>query len=68
MFNRLRKLWKLTKKDQKALEKLESLNDEQITAIPDEPDGKAVFFGTPTEKEFKELEREDKGLKGIFGL
>ncbi len=30
--------------------------------------GKATFFGEPTPEDEKELEREDKGFKGIFGL
>lgn len=32
---------------------------------PDEP---AEFFGGGTEEEFREMENEDKGLKGVFGL
>jgi hypothetical protein len=33
-----------------------------------EKDTTAVFFGEGTEEEFEELQREDKGLKGVFGL
>jgi len=59
MFNRLKNLYKLSKKDQKVLEKL---TYKQIDLIPDEGDGKAVFFGEGSEEEFKEQELEDKGL------
>jgi len=59
MFKRLKNLYKLSKKDQKILDKL---TDEQIDLIPDEGDGKAVFFGEGSEEEFKEQELEDKGL------
>lgn len=31
-----------------------------------EGDGNAVFFTEGTQKEFAEMEKEDKGLKGIF--
>jgi len=31
-------------------------------------DGKAEFLGEGTHEEFLEMEKESKGLKGIFGL
>lgn len=31
-------------------------------------DGKAEFLGEGTEEEFKQMENEDKGLGGVFGL
>lgn len=31
-------------------------------------DGKAEFLGSGTEQEYNEQVKEDKGLKGIFGL
>lgn len=65
---RIRKLWALSQKDPKALEKLENLTPEQMAIIPEEGDGKAVFFGEGTEAEFREQEKNDRGLKGIFGL
>lgn len=68
MLKRLKRLIQLSKKDPKALEKLESLTEEQIAIIPEAGDGKAVFIGPGTEEEFKEQEKEDKGLKGLFGL
>ena len=68
MLKRLKRLIQLSKKDPKALEKLESLTEEQIAIIPEAGDGKAVFIGPGTEEEFREQEKEDKGLKGLFGL
>jgi hypothetical protein len=43
-----------------------SLDD--IEKLPDAPDGKAVWLGEGSEEDFKEMENEKKGLKGIFGL
>lgn len=68
MLQRLKRFWQLSKKDPKALEKLEKLTDEEMAYIPEIGDGKAVFFSEGTEEEFKEMEKEDKGFKGIFGL
>jgi len=63
MLSRLKKIWTLSKKDPKDLKEV----FEVAKDLPDE-DTKAEFLGAGTEREFKELEREDKGLKGIFGL
>lgn len=63
MFKRLQRLWKLTQKDPKALEKLETLTEEEMAYIPEIGDGKAVFFGSGTEEEFEELQKEDSGMK-----
>lgn len=44
---------------------------DEFMKLPDKEklgDGKAVFFGEGTHEEFEEQEKEDKGLKGIFGL
>lgn len=68
MWNRIKRYWELTKKDPKALEKLEQLTEEDLAYIPEVGDGKAVFFDAGYEQEFKELENEKKGFKGIFGL
>lgn len=65
MFNRIKRMYELSKKDPKALD---DLTDEQIEKLPDVGDGGAVFFGEGTEEEFKLMKEEDKGLKGIFGL
>lgn len=65
MLKRLKRMYELSKKDPESLDKL---TEEQIKSIPDEGDGKAVFFGEGSQEEFKELEKEDKGFKGIFGL
>lgn len=68
MLKRLKRFWQLSNKDPKALEKLETLTDAQIDLIPVEGDGKAEFIGAGTEEEFKDQQKADKGLKGLFGL
>lgn len=67
---RIKRYWALSKKDPKALEKLEKLTDEELAYIPEIGDGKAVFFDGGTEEEWKELEHQDKfgGIKKLFGL
>lgn len=65
MFDRVRRIIKLSKKDPKAIEEL---TEKQIESLPNVGDGKAVFLGSGTEEEFREQEKADKGLKGIFGL
>lgn len=58
-------MWVLSKKDPKALKVLEDLTAEQLAVVPDanEGDGKAVFFGEPTEKELLDFQREEDGTK-----
>lgn len=68
MFKRLQRFWQLTKKDPKALERLEKLTEEEMSYIPEIGNGKAVFLGEGTEEEFNEQEKRDKGIFGIFGL
>ncbi len=61
MFKRLKKLYALSKKDPKALEVLENLTTEQMAIIPEEGDGKAVFFGGGTNEEYEQFKREEEG-------
>lgn len=61
-------MWQLSNKDPKAVEKALSLTKEDLDYMPEIGDSGAVFFGEGTEKEFKEQEKADKGMKGIFGL
>lgn len=63
MFKRIQKLWKLTKKDPKALEVLENLSEEQLAIVPEEGDEKAVFLSMGTEEDFIEFEKEEAGMK-----
>lgn len=65
MIKRIKRLWKLSRKDPEALKVLESLNEEQLRLVPEavEGDGKAVFFGEGTEEEYKEFQREEEGMK-----
>lgn len=65
LFQRIKKIIALSKKDISVIDKL---SEKEINAIPDSGDGNAVFFGEPTLEEEKLIEREDKGYKGIFGL
>lgn len=46
------------------------VNDVRIldNKLVDLGDGMASFLGEGTEEEFKDQEKSDKGLKGIFGL
>lgn len=63
---RVKRLIQLSKKDPKAVD---MLLDEHVDAIHEaeaEPDG--VFISMGTQKDWEEQEREDKGMKGIFGL
>lgn len=64
MFKRLKRIIELSKKDHKLVDKF---TDEVITNLPDEGDGKGVFFSEGTRQEFEEQEKKDKGLFGLFG-
>ena len=66
MFQRLKRMWTLSKKDEQALKTLESLTPEQLAEVPDATDDKAVFFGEGTQDEFKDQQREDSGMKGWY--
>lgn len=69
MFKRIRNLWNLSEYKPTITNVVDSLDGrQQITLEKDSPKVKAEFFGEGTEKEFKDLEKEDKGFKGIFGL
>lgn len=66
MFKRIRQMWRLSNKDEEVLERLETLTPEEINAIPDKGNGKAVFLGEGTQEEFVEQERKDAGLAGWY--
>ena len=66
MIRRLKNLWSLSKKDQAALEVLETLTPEQLAEVPEATSDKAVFLGEGTEEEFIEQERADSGLSGWY--
>lgn len=64
-FKRIKRLWKLSKKDPEALM---NLTNEQINDLPDE-DQKAVWLGEGTLEEWEEQQEKDKGFfKKPFGL
>jgi hypothetical protein len=68
MFHRAKRLWKLSQKNPEALEKLLDIPDTVLKNVPEAGDGKAEFIPMGSEEEFKEYERESRGLKGVFGL
>lgn len=59
-------MWDLSKKDQRVLKELEHLTLGGVAALPDEGDGKAVFFDEGSHEEYEELLKEDKGLSGWY--
>ena len=67
LINKIKRLWKLSNKDQKSLEAFMQLSDKEIMDLPDE-DTKAVFISEGSAEEFKDYQNEQKGIKGIFGL
>ncbi len=69
ILKRVKNLWKLGefKIDPKTEDPQFYKHGQLIRDIP-LGDGKAEFIGPGTEEEFKEQEKEDKGMKGIFGL
>lgn len=62
MLNRLKRLWKLSKKDTKLID---SIPENVIDYLPDE-ESKAVFIGQGTYEEFEDLKREELGLKAWY--
>jgi hypothetical protein len=64
---KIKRLWKLSGKDQQSLENFMMLTDKEIMDLPDE-DTKAVFISEGSAKEYKDYQNEKKGIKGIFGL
>lgn len=64
LLKRLKRLWTLSKKDPDVLD---TLTQQQVDSIPDAYQ-KAAFFGDLTDEEMREMEREDKGYKNLFGI
>jgi len=65
MLKRIKRLWKLSKKDPKALD---ALTGKDIEKLPNVGNGKGVFISEGTEKDYDDMIKEEKGFKGIFGL
>lgn len=64
MIKRLKNLWNLTSF-------VPSTEGEKTILVKDkelEENVEAEFFGEGNEEEFKEWEREQQGIKGIFGI
>lgn len=66
MLQRLKRLWKLSKKDPKTLEKLFDLNEAIIDHLPEAPDGKAEFIPEATQEDYEEFKKEEEGTKSWY--
>lgn len=64
MFKRIRKIWELSRRDKKIVDKLTL---EEVVSIPLEGDGKGEFLGEGTKEEFEDMEKGDRGVFGLFG-
>lgn len=67
LIKKIKRLWKLSNKDQKSLEAFMQLSDKEIMELPND-DTKGVFISEGSAEEFKDYQNEQKGIKGIFGL
>ncbi len=71
MFKRIKNLWNLSqyKPSQESVFDFNTKeNVSKVTLQKDEPEVKAEFFTEGSEEEYKEFEREQQGIKGIFGI
>jgi len=60
MFQRIRRIIALSKKDP---QKVDALIESGVTeTLPEAGDGKAVFFSEGTEEEYEQLKKEDSGM------
>lgn len=66
MFRRIKTLWTLSKKDDRVLQALDGLTQEDLDNLPNHDDEKAEFFGEGTATEYVEQEREDSGMKAWY--
>ena len=73
MLKRIKNLWNLSKYHPETTIVSDPVNQlgekvTKVTLVKDEEKVEGVFFGDTTEKEFRDIENERKGFKGIFGL
>lgn len=71
MFQRIKNLLELSNYSPKLEQSIDLTTKQKVSKVvleKNEPEVQAEFFGEGTEEEYKELELEDKGLKGIFGI
>lgn len=62
----LHKMWKLSNKDDKYLEAIENITNEEIVKIPNKSNGKAVFISEMNEDEYNQYIKEEvDGWKGF---
>lgn len=62
----LHKMWTLTKKDERFIEFLDKITEEDIKSIPDE-ETKATFIDFGTEEEYDKFKREEiDGWKAVM--
>ena len=62
LIKRIKRLFELAKKDPEALKVLEGLTKEQLSVVPEEGDGKAVFFSEGSSEEYEKMLKSDNGL------
>lgn len=62
MLSKLRNMWALARKDPQKLDKLLEVPEEVLNQVPDQADGKAVFFSEGTEEDFAQFEAEQSGM------
>lgn len=66
MIKRIKRMWDLSRKDEKALKMLEGLTPEQLNEIPNAGNSKAVFFDEGTQEDYVDQERKDQGMLGWY--
>lgn len=59
MFNRFKRLWALSRKDPKLFE---NISPEDISKLPDAPNGQAIFIPEGTQEDYEEMLKEDSGI------
>lgn len=65
--NRLHKLWKLSKKDERKLALMLEIPDVVLKQIPDDvPDEPGAFFPEASVKDHKDMEDEESGMKAWY--
>lgn len=62
MLSKLRNMWALAKKDPKQLEQLLETPKNVLEQIPEQGDGKAIFFSEGTEKDYEKFQNEQSGM------
>lgn len=59
MFDRLKRVWSLSRKDPKFFESIEGFD---IDSLPEVGDGKAEFIPEGSQQDYEEMLKEDSGI------